>query len=360
MLKPTPIKLSVEERSQIEKQLNTQVISRSVPKSLDPQNFPVFEIPVGKKVLIYVPNHTVDLGDGDVELRMDKPHVHTYQEGRRFHYYRCIANLILKDSDGNYIYDGTCPFCEGTSIPWDVANANINHKCRQMGLDPDDKENANVKAIRTAEFSARVIKEASRYFTFPIVVISTVNDDGKTLAKDEKGKPILTPMWYNISEAQYSKKWEPVFEGIEDEPTHPGGRFFTLNFVYDSKGKEPNKRDAAQNLTVIHRNIKNADKLKEICDRMTDDWTPAKAQEVVVTNLLYSEDDLKKIVDEALEGPKNMLSLLKAAEESGTLGSGASDGFSLQAPSTEVKALEAVSAMDETDADSDDGDLDFE
>ena len=359
MFKPTPIQLSAELRTQVGKQLNTQTITRTTPKSLDPKNYPVFDIPVGKRVLIYVPNHVVESEDGVEELRMDKPHIHTLQEGKRFHYYRCIANLVLSDTNGNQIYDGVCPFCEGTSIPWDVANANIKHKCARAGLDAEDRENSQVKAIRVAEFSNRVIKEPTQYYTFPIVVISTANDDGKSVVKDEKGNPILTPMWYHISATQYSKKWEPTLEGIEDEPLHPGGRFFTLSYVYDTKGKEANKRDSAQNLNVIARNLKGSDKLKAICDKMTESWTPEKAQEVVVTNLLYSESDLKKIVDDALEGPKNMLSLLKASEETGMLDAG-SDGFNLKAPTNEVKALDTVSKMDDTDADDDSDDLDLD
>ena len=60
-----PIKLSEAERESINSQLNVQEVSRSAPKSLDPKHFPVFEVQVGKKVLIYVPNHTITTENGE-------------------------------------------------------------------------------------------------------------------------------------------------------------------------------------------------------------------------------------------------------------------------------------------------------
>ena len=349
-----PIKLSEAERESINSQLNVQEVSRSAPKSLDPKHFPVFETPINKKVLVYVPNHVVETSEGE-ELLMDKPLIHTVQQGKRFSYYRCVQGIVLNDKDGNPIFDGTCPFCEGTDVPWDLANMNIKSKCQQMGLDPEDKENAQVKAIRSAEFSNRAVKEPNRNFTFPIVVINTVNDDGRTIAKDENGKPVLTPMWYSISESQYNKTWVKTFEGMEDEPSHPGGRFFTLSYVYDTKGKEANKRDSAQNLAVSARAIKGSDKLKEALDSATTAWTPAKAQETVVKNLLYPLDALRETADSILEHPREMLSLLQMSAEAGKNVS--AGNYNLQVP--EAKSLEAVTggtqAMDSTDED-----IDFE
>lgn len=350
--KPTPIKLSEATREVISGQLNVQTTNTSTPKSADPVNYPVFEVMTGKKVLIYVPNHTVETDEG-TELRMDKPLIHPLKDGKRFLSYRCVSGLRASDEKGNVIYDGSCPLCEGTELPWDLANLVIEKKCRQIGAKPDDKENPQVKAIRSAEFSSRVIKEPNRYFTFPIVVIDTVNDDGKTIAKDENGKPIMTPKWYSISEAQYKKKWEPTLEGMEDEPTHPGGRFFVLNFIYDTKGKEPNKRDAAQNVTVISRNLKGVENIVTYLDNVTKDWTPEKAQEMVIANQLFSIDDLAEVANNILEEPSEMFNLLKATDTSNVSSlPDSGTGFNLQAPQ-ETKELSSGVEMDETDEDVD-------
>lgn len=353
--KLTPMKMSVAVQESIRSQLNTQVVQKTAPKSADPINYPVFDIPTGKKVLIYVPNHVVE-GENGPELRMDKPLLHAVVDGKRYYSYRCLSGIVAKDEEGNTIFDGSCPLCDGASIPWDYANLRIQEKCRQLGLNPEDKENEQVKAIRSAEFSARVLKESNRYYTFPIVVIATVNDDGKTIAKDESGNPIMTPMWYHVSEAQYTKKWIPCLEGMEDEPTHPGGRFFTLSYIYDSKGKEMNKRDASQNMNVIARSVKN-EKLKSLLDEKTKDWTPEKAQEVVITNQLYSMEDLEAVTEDILAGVKATIALLEAKED-GALGT-ASSGYTLKPPSDDGVALTSgEQQMDETDAD--EGVVDFD
>lgn len=355
--RPEPIKLSGVASQTVQNQLGVQTTSRVAPKSTDP-NFPVFEVPLNKRVLVYVPNHVVDDENGEPTLRMDKPLIHAVQDGKRFLYFRCVNGLDVKDEEGNIIYDGTCPLCEGTSIPWDLANLKIKQKCASLGLDPDDKNNDSVKSVRSAEFSARVLKESNRYFTFPIVVIETEGDDGKTVKKDENGKPVFHPMWYHISESLYTQKWLPTLEGLEDEPTHPGGHFFVLNFIYDTKGKEPNKRDAARNVNVISRTMKQSEKLRSYLDKVTEKWTPEKAQEVVITNQLFSMKDLQDIADKILEGPKDMIALLEAAEASGNAAV-ADSGFNLTPPE-EKKALEqGAVAMDETDEDDTFGDLDL-
>jgi len=329
--RPKPIELSQEVKDAIDKKLNTQVIQK-VSKSLDPVNFPVFEIPTGKKVLIYVPNHTTVVDDRE-ELCMDKPLIHPVQDGSSFLSYRCISGLVANDENGDVIFNGTCPLCDSTAPLWELANLRIKQKCRPLNLDPNDKEDTQVKAIRSAEFSARILKESIRYYTFPIVVINTKNDDGRTPVTDESNQFICTPMWYHISEAQYNKSWSTCLEGIEDDPTHPGGRFFTLNYTYDTKGKEANKRDSARNLTVIARNFKGSDKLKKALDDATVEWTPSKARETVVTNLLYSYNDLDEISKELLSGPMDMINLLKASEESIPSGiEGGDTGFKLSAP----------------------------
>lgn len=345
--KPIPIKLSQEANDSVQKQLGVQVVMKSSPKSTDPKHFPVFEVQPGKKVLVYVPNHVVEGEDGP-ELRMDKPIIHTVLDGERYLSYRCIQGLTLEE-DGKVIFDGTCPLCDGTSEPWDLANIHIKNKCTKLGVDPEDKDNETVKAIRSAEFSARVLKEANRFFTFPIVVIATKNDDGKTILYDENKKPMLQTMWYHVSEKQYVDKWLSCFEEMEDEPTHPGGHFFTLSFTYDTKGKDPNKRDAARNLKVISRNYNGSEKLRLLLDKSTEEWTPEKARETVVSNQMYSIDDLRVVADEVLAPVKDMLALMKASEMGASI-EGGNENFNLKAP--EKKALEGtVPQMDETDED---------
>ena len=349
-----PVKLSEESSKAISHQLGTQEVVRSAPKSLDPVNFPVFEIPVNQKVLIYVPNHVHVDDNGVEELMMDKPLIHSVRDGNRFLSYRCISG-ITDEAAG---FDGSCPLCDGTAEPWDLARKQIEQQCKVQGLDPEDTDNTDVKSIRSKAFSDRVVKEATRYFTFPIVVIETVNNDGKTLAKDDKGQMVLKTMWYSISEQAYEDKWKKVFESLDDEPTHPGGHFFILNYCYTPKRGEPNKRDSARNMVVVGKTIKNSDNIKSKLDKMTEEWTPEKARETVVNNVLYSHDDLVYVTDSALENTRNMLAIYEGSAATAAIGAGnATGGFELGEavkPELPNEAGASPVQMDETDDDIDD------
>lgn len=111
------------------------------------------------------------------------------------------------------------------------------------------------------------------------------------------------------------------------------------------------------NLAVYSRVIKNSEKLKELLDKSTAEWTPAKAQETVVNNLIYPLDSMKDFADSVLEHPREMLSLLQMSAEAGN-GNGNAGGYNLQVP--EAKSLEAVTGGSEQVMDATDDDIDFE
>lgn len=328
------------------KQIGIQELPKAAPKSTDPVNFPVFEVPVNKKVLIYVPNHTYMDKDGVQQLVMDKPLIHSITDGKRFYSYRCINGLV-DEANG---LTGECPLCEGCDEPWTYANKVIEEKCRARGLDPEDTDSNDVKAIRSAAFSDRVLKDAVRYYTFPIVVFETVNDEGRQLLTDENGKIRFKPYWYSISETQYIDKWQKALEGMEDEPTHPGGRFFLLNYTYTPKHGEPNKRDSARALVVSGRNtVKGAEKLKEHLDELTKDWTVEKAIETVINNNLYSTAQLQEVADEVLEKTRTMLALMDSPNALRS-----EEGFTLEEKPTvpaEDGSDQNAPVLDDTDLD---------
>ena len=303
-----PIKMRGNE--ELNKAFGSQELSKSAPKSADPVNFPVFEVPVNKKVLVYVPNHTYQDEKGVSHLKMDEPFIHYVLDGNRYHKYRCIHGI----EDEHFGLTGSCPLCDSTDDGWTLANYIINSTCKKRGLNPDDKDNEQVKSIRTDAFGKRVIKEPTQYFTFPIVVIETVNDDGKTLVKNEDGSLKVMPMWYTISENYYETKWKKALEAMEDDPEHPGGHFFLLNYCYTPKRGEPNKRDSARELVVSGKNIKGADKMKVSLDKLTEEWTPDVARDMVLANNVYSTEQLEEVADGVMEQTRNMISLYEANE----------------------------------------------
>lgn len=347
MRKLTPVKVSDDQ--ELSKQVGVQEISRSVPLSRDPKNFPVFRTPTNKKVLVYVPNHTVQDAEGKDQLRMDTPYIHIAQsKNNKYEYFRCVSGLH-SDAFG---YDGTCPLCEGAADPWTLANYIIEDRCKAQGLSPDDKDNDDVKNIKSKAYGDRVLNDAEKYYTFPIVVFDTVNDDAKTFVTDENGNMSYTIMWYSISERGYEKKWTKALENMEDEPTHPGGRFLVLDYTYTPKRGEPNARDSAREMTVYDKKIKNSEKLRAVLDQQTEAWTPEKAQEMVIRNNFYAYADLEAVTDELLENTRNLIALheAKGATSDDALGINGDGDFHLE---KKPEDEEAPVMMDETDDDMD-------
>lgn len=343
-----PKVFSAEGRAELSKLTRTQEVVKGIPKSADPVNFPVFENPVNAKALVYVPNHIIVDNEGVPRLRMDTPLVHSVTDGKKFLYYRCISGLTV---DG---YSGSCPLCDGTDDCWTLANYIIEEKCRNRGLDPQDTANKDVKSIRSDAFSDRILKEANRKYIFPIVVFETEGNDGKTMIKDDEGKFKCKIMWYIISEQQYEQTWAKALETMEDEPTHPGGHFYILNYTYTAKSGEPNKRDSARNLVVGHKRVKGAEAVMAQLDKQTEGWTPEKAQETVLQAIFYEEEDLADIADEVLE-PVRMRNELYSNPMVASEGNA---GFKLEQKGTSEEEAAPVQNLEtDLDGDSDDGEI---
>lgn len=324
-MKMKPKVFTPEQLEAVKKESVSQTTETVIQKSTDPDKFPVFEIPVNAKRLIYVPNHTVMDEDGIESLRMDKPLIHTVIDGKRFKKIRCVRGL---SSDAGY--SGECPLCEGTSEPWELANEMIKEQCAQRGLDVNDSENESVKAIKRENYSKRVIKAPDQYYTFPIVVIETDPDDIKKIINDENGVPKHKAFWYTISKGAYEKKWLKTLEGMEDEPNHPGGYFFILNYTYESKSGDYNKRDSAREMAVIPKNFKNSADLASALDKETEEWDIAKAITTIYDNMYFEESDIQTETDKVLAPTRDKLAIYAAAASGAALPAGG--GFQLGKP----------------------------
>ena len=338
--KMKPKAFTAEQLDAIKVEATTQTTDFTVQKSADPDNYPVFEIPVNAKVLIYVPNHTVINKEGIEELRMDKPLIHTVINGKRYQKIRCIRGL--SEATG---YSGECPLCEGTSEPWALANEQIKEQCKIRGLDPNDSTSESVKTVKREYYSKRVIKDPERIYTFPIVVIETDPNDIKKIILDENGVPVHKTYWYSISKTAYEKKWAKTLEGMEDEPTHPGGNFFILNYTYESKSGEYNKRDSARELQVVAKRIKNFEGLAEQYDKETEGWDVAQAIKTIYDNMYYDEADIQAETDKILTSTREKIAIY----ESSISAPEANGGFNLK-PQENGGALPAGEDDDDTSA----------
>lgn len=343
-MKMKPKVFTEEQLNAVKEESSKQVISSSVPKSTDPENFPVFEIPVNAKVLVYVPNHTVVDDEGVTQLRMDKPFLHSVIDGKRFSRIRCVKGL--SEASG---YSGNCPFCDSGDEPWDLANAQIKEQCTVRGLDVNDSENESVKEIKRGFYSKRAIKAPDQYYTFVIEVVETDPNDIKKIIYDENGVPVHKAYWYTISKSSYDKKWLKAFEGMEDEPNHPGGEFFILNYTYECKSGDYNKRDSAKELQVIPKKFKGVEEFAKLCDKETEDWDTLKAISTVIENAYYEEQDLQAEADRILAPTREKLSIYSSVESAAALPNGGNGGFNLQKPVDDdtVGGLPMADAVDE-------------
>lgn len=323
-MKMKPKVFTQEQLAAVKVESATQTTDNVTPKSTDPVNFPVFDIPVNAKVLVYVPKHTVMDEEGNEDLRMDKPLIHMVMDGKRFKKMRCVRGL--SEAAG---YSGTCPICEGEGEPWDLANEEIKDQCRARGLDPNASDDEAVKTIKRDCYSKRVIKQADRYYTFPIVVIETDPNNFKRVIMDEEtGMPKHKAMWYTISASSYEKKWKKALEGMEDEPNHPGGECFILNYTYESKSGEYNKRDSARELQVVPKKISGMSEFYAQCDKETEEWDAVKAFSTVYDNMYYAEEDLEKEVARLLTPTREKLALYALKDSAPA----ADTGFQLNKP----------------------------
>lgn len=321
-------KFTEEQLSALQDEASCQSTSYSVEKSADPQNYPVFDIPVNKKVLVYIPNHVVvneEEGERNEELRMDTPIIHSIMDGRSFRKIRCIRGL--SESVG---YSGSCPFCDSISDCYTLANAQIDDACAQRGLNPENTEQDDVKAIRRKYFNARIIKNPDQYYTFPITVIETDEKNVKNVLVDENGVPKYRHMWYTCSAKLYEKKWEAALESMEDEPQTPAGRTFILDYTYESKSGSYDKMTSAKELTIIPKKMNLDRAIFEKWDEETEAWTPQKARETVYDNMFFEESDLEEEADRLMVPIREAIMMHKQV----AIGGEAAPAIPLKKPAT--------------------------
>lgn len=315
------LKLKRKELSQDEIQAMRQATSQQTGRikfERTTDGSKVFTTPIQTKVLVYVPNHTMQDAEGNTILRMDMPFLHKVTQGNSVSMVRCTAGLSELGYD-------SCPLCEETQYHWDLANLKIKNECEAKGLNPEDTESKEVRDIRSKHYGDRKLDNANRRLIFPIVVINTKE-------KDEKGMPKAEPMWYSISEIFFKKTWGAGIKAsntslddfdaaeADDEngaslaELNPAGKLFVLDFTYDAKGKQPTRMQSALNLTVLPKDLGAFEKLAPKWDAMTVDWTPEKCATTVVDALFYDEESLRELADSVTAPVKDMIAVYESKQ----------------------------------------------
>lgn len=319
MLKrPAPKKLSADAIADITAASSQQTGKRVVERTYD-KDFPVFEVPINDKVLVYVPNHTITSPDGEIMLRADKFAAHNVLDGRFNAKVRCTQGIVNEELG----LDGTCPFCEAASEAWELYNHEYRALCKSKCLDPE--ADGTYDAVKTEALAIRdkkAIGNTMVYYTFPIVVVECKKKpDGTTSATpatNDAGELIYKVCWYTVSEKYYMERWVKALDGLTDENdediTHPAGRWFILNYTYESKDGKHNKMLSAQALAVTHKAMdeKWAD-IEASFDKLTEEWTPFKAMEVLVDNCLRSGEEQAEACDAIMKSTREKLAQIKIA-----------------------------------------------
>jgi len=311
--KPKAKKLTAEELAIITASSAQQTGKAQAQKTYDP-DYPVFGVPINQKLLCYVPNHTVMLPDGSVGLRQDKFAAHPIIDGNSYGNVRCTQGIVL-ESHG---LDGSCPLCNASGEVWDLYHKEYEAIAKAKGIPVDAPEaKEGLKEDRKKLAKGMTIKAAEVWYTFPIVVIDCEEKDGQLTTipkKTAEGQIVGKPYFYSIREQTYINKWLPAFDTITTDdgetPTHAGGRWVILNFTYTSNTGKHDKMGSANALKVAFKNMSADYKVwEEYFDKMTESWTPEKAQEVVVLDAFRDMEETQEIADKLLKPVRDKLAL---------------------------------------------------
>lgn len=306
MLKrPAPKKLDAQTVEAILQASAEQTGKMQKIRSWD-SDYPVFEIPINQKVLVYVPNHVVQMEDGTLDLRKDKFAAHPIIDGNTFQDVRCVSGVV-DEANG---HDGTCPLCDALADVWKLYTIEYDSIAKARGIDPQSEAaKEGLKEVRKELIRKQVLKKADVWYTFPFVVIDCVEQNGvmtTTPKKDAEGKIHGTPMWYSIRESTYLEKWVAGFDSIETDdgatPTHPAGLWAILNFTYTPSSGKHDRMGSARQLKVTFKNMPGYEAWATYFDNLTEGWTPYKAMETVVLDSYRSRQELEE-VEETLMRP---------------------------------------------------------
>ena len=315
--RPKPKALSVETQNAITQASAQQTGHAQRVKSYDP-DYPVFDVPVNQKLLVYIPNHTVTTPDGAVQLRMDKFAAHPVIDGRTFDNVRCSQNIVAEELG----LDGTCPLCDGIGENWELYNKEYADIAKSKGIDPASPEaQETLKQDRIDLINKMTIKQAEIWYTFPIVVIDCEEKDGQLTTipkKNEQGQISGKVMWYSIRERTFLDKWVAGYDSIDTAdgttPTSPAGLWAILNFTYTPKSGNCDKMGSAKALKVTFKNMDESFKAwADHFDKLTEAWTPEKAQEVVVLDVVRDMDEMKEVADTLLKPVRDKLDMYNLA-----------------------------------------------
>ena len=312
--RPTKKILSPDALKALSEASAQQTTTMSRIKSYDP-NYPVFDVPINQKVLVYIPNHTQVGPDGSVSMKMEVFAAHPIIDGVTYEDVRCTRTIINEDLG----LDGTCPLCDAMQDNWTLYNKELEEIAAAKGINPKGPDaDTLLKEDRRNLISKMVVKSAERWYVFPIVVIACQEKDGKmTLIpkRDAENRISGKAMWYTIRETTYKAKWDTAFDSLDEEDGNncPAGRWAVLNFTYPSKDGSWDKMNSARSLQVSFKGMPGYEEWERYFDTMTEEWDSAKAIETVVIAGIRDMDEMKEVEETVMKPARKKLALYALA-----------------------------------------------
>lgn len=277
--------------------LNTQQqeVQPKVLKSFDSE-VELFDYEPMKKYFVYIPKIKNDNGEEGFGNIITRAYLHSIKTGNTTQMIRCINGLVNEEIG----FTGVCPLCEGVTDAWDYYNIKLEAKGKLSGIDINSSSD-DAKELRSAVSKDREIKEPNAYVAFPIILIESEFDtNGKLkLVKGEDGKYIFKPQVFVISEYNFKNCFQTQLDN--QEINDMCGHFLVLSYVYDTKGKKPEKRDAGRNLNVtVRSNPEVLEKYIASMDKQAEFLTPFRIESAVASFALYPVEELTEKKKRAL------------------------------------------------------------
>lgn len=301
--------------------------------------FPLFKTPVGENLLVYIPTlNVVQLPEGGEYMDILETCVHNYRNGKQFGTIPCISGISDDDPMAEELgYSGhSCPACDAVAECWQLVDTKVKAMARDMGVDPQNDPEERLKPYRQKAISEMAIVNTSQIVTFPIVVIPH-----KKLIPTENAMNEMKAYYVTMTKQRFTEKVCAGLSALMYNPGHIGGKFMLWQFIYDTKGLQPNARDAAKNavFTIVtdSQALEKYEPYRAKAEEIASEFTNLKALEVLTA---LECKDYNAIVNDVNKVMKATRAILAANGDNGNV--------SLPSTVTAEKALEAFGATDVT------------
>ena len=298
---------------------SSQTVSK--PFGSTDSKFPLFKTPVGENLLVYIPKlNVIDNGDGTETNVLLHSATHKYNTGKQFGDITCITGFPMDNPVAEVLgYVGhTCPACDAISECWDLVNAKTNALAKQMGIDPQNDREERLKPSRQKFMQEMAIQRSVEQVTFPIVVLPAKNNRPTEDAMEKMQGYFVT-----MSKQRYQEKVCAGLDALYENPGHIAGRWMTWKFIYDTKGAQPNARDAAKNAQFLI--IDNSAAINALqpyvakAEEIGAEFTNEKALEVLTALEPQSYDEILTATNRVMKDTRNTLAAMEAGNAAAAL-----------------------------------------